>query len=133
MNSAGDVGASATFGKPADWCGFFGRRSRTDHIEGIAIFNHPENFGGDCPWFTRDYGHLSPSPFSFVKSPWSLDRGATLNLRYCVVLHTGTPRDVDLNSVYRQWIHDEGMFIALRSASQTTKPAVKTIMPADHH
>ena len=42
--------------------------------------DHPNNFGGDCPWFTRDYGHLSPSPFNFLDQPWRMEPGETLTL-----------------------------------------------------
>jgi len=114
INSNGEIGADATFGRPAEWCDFYGRRASSELVEGIAMFNHPENFGGNCPWFTRDYGHLSPSPFNFLKAPWTLERGATLRLRYCVVLHAGTPREADLAGVYKQWVNDSGWFAALR-------------------
>jgi hypothetical protein len=118
LNSHGDTGASTTFGRTAEWCGFFGRRAPAGQVEGISIFNHPENFGGNCPWFTRDYGHLSPSPFNFLDAPWTLERGAGLSLRYCVVLHAGTPREADLDNLYRQWIHDDGWFVALRNRTR---------------
>jgi hypothetical protein len=128
MNSEGDAGATATFGRPAKWCGFFGRRAQVDLVEGIAIFNHPDNFGGNCPWFTRDYGHLSPSPLSFLKEPWTLERGAILSLRYCVVLHTGTPRAADLDGVYRQWVQSDGWFAA-RSAAKSDSAQPVRITP----
>jgi hypothetical protein len=121
LNSRGDTGAAATFGRPAEWCGFFGRRAPSEQVEGISIFNHPENFGGNCPWFTRDYGHLSPSPFNFLDAPWTLERGAAIRLRYCVVLHAGTPREADLDNLYRQWIHDVGWFVALRNRTKREK------------
>jgi len=105
MNSAGGTGAEGTYGKAADWCGYFGkRRLRPDVVEGIAIMNHPKNFGGNCPWFTRDYGHLSPSPFAFLDKPWTLAKGESLELNYRVVLFAGTPRQADLDSIYQRWI-----------------------------
>ncbi|MEX2168327.1 MAG: PmoA family protein [Pirellulales bacterium] len=117
MNSSGAVGAADTFGQPASWCGYFGQRDRSDVVEGIAILNHPDNFGGDCPWFTRNYGHLSPSPFNFLSTPWVLERGATLALRYCVVLHAGTPQQADLEGIYKQWVNGDGWFISMRKSS----------------
>jgi hypothetical protein len=112
MNSKGDVGANATYGRTATWCGYHGARQPSKAVEGIAIFNHPENFGGDCPWFTRNYGHLSPSPFNFLTKPWSLAKGAHLNLKYCVVLHSGTPQEADLDKVYQEWVSGKGRFVA---------------------
>ena len=104
MNSAGATGAEGTYGKPADWCAYFGkRRLRPDVVEGIAILNHPKNFGGNCPWFTRDYGHLSPSPFAFLDKPWTLPKGESLELNYRVVLFAGTPQQADLDSIYQRW------------------------------
>jgi hypothetical protein len=66
--------------------------------------DHPKNFGGNCPWFTRDYGHLSPSPFAFLEKPWTLAKGQSLDLNYRVVLFAGTPQQASLDSIYRQWV-----------------------------
>jgi len=105
VNSSGSEGAKGTYGKVADWCGYFGRRRlRPDVTEGIVIMNHPDNFGGNCPWFTRDYGHLSPSPFNFLEEPWTMSGGATLELRYRAVLFVGTPAEAGLKQVYQDWI-----------------------------
>lgn len=105
MNSEGGIGAAGTYGKQASWCGFHGRRKlQPDIVEGIAMMNHPHNFDGDCPWFTREYGHLSPSPFNFLKQPWTMKKGETLELHYRVVLHAGTPQEAGLDQIYQSWI-----------------------------
>ena len=106
MNSEGGIGAEGTYGLPARWCGYHGKRKlRPDVVEGIAIMNHPDNFSGDCPWFTRDYGHLSPSPFNFLSgTEWTLDRRQQLKLSYRVVLHAGTPQEAGLDSIYDEWL-----------------------------
>jgi hypothetical protein len=106
MNSTGAMGAKETYGKVADWCGYFGqRRFRPDVTEGIVIMNHPDNFGGKCPWFTRDYGHLSPSPFKFQEKPFKLAEGEVLNLSYRVVLFAGTPEQAGLHGVFKSWVN----------------------------
>jgi hypothetical protein len=111
LNSAGGVGAKGTYGKTAHWCGYHGSRANLpDVVEGIAILDHPDNFGGDCRWFTRDYGHLSPSPFNFLDKPWRLPAGDTLELKYCIALHAGSPKQADLDGVYKQWIDRSGVF-----------------------
>jgi hypothetical protein len=104
MNSEGDVGAEGTFGKPAAWCGYHGRRvQRPDIVEGIAIMDHPQNPWTPCPWFTRDYGHLSPSPFNFSETPWQLPAGESITLKYRVVLHAGDPAEAELDNLYKEW------------------------------
>ncbi|HUS08485.1 MAG TPA: PmoA family protein [Bryobacteraceae bacterium] len=102
-NSAGDVGAEATYGKPAHWCGYHGKTA-PNVVEGLAIMDHPGNPWNPCPWFTRDYGHMSPSPFAFIKQPWTLAKGKTIRLRYRVVMHAGTPKEAGLDELYRKWI-----------------------------
>lgn len=104
QNSEGGLGAEGTYGKPARWCGYHGpRRLRPEIVEGIAIFDHPGNFGGDCPWFTRDYGHLSPQPFEFLEEPFRLAGGESLSLKYRVALHGGTPEEAGLDALYDGW------------------------------
>ena len=105
VNSNGETGAAGTYQKTADWCGYYGqRRMRPDVIEGIAIMNHPDNFGGKCPWFTRDYGHLSPSPFNFRKTATQFAEGESFELSYRVVLFVGTPREAGLDDIFKSWL-----------------------------
>jgi len=105
LNSEGGESAEGTYGKPARWCGYFGARAGLpDVVEGIAIMNHPDNPWSPLPWFTRDYGHLSPSPFNFLDSPWRLEQGASIHLKYRVVSHAGDPRQAGMDKLFRQWV-----------------------------
>ncbi len=107
-NSEGGVGADGTYGKEARWCGYYGKRAgRPDVVEGIAVMTHPENPWRPV-WFTREYGHLSPSPFNFLDKPWRLEKGESVTLKYRVALHVGTPEEADLEGVYAQWIGAAG-------------------------
>lgn len=108
VNSEGASGEKDTFGKPAAWCGYHGKRLLPqeipgDVIEGIALMDHPNNPWAPCPWFTRDYGFISPTPFNFRDEPWQLPAGESVALRYRVVLHTGTPEEAQLDKLYRDW------------------------------
>lgn len=106
MNSEGGVGAEGTYGQPARWCGYHGpRAARPDVVEGIAIMDHPRNPWAPCPWFTRDYGHLSPSPFNFLKEPWELPKGESILMKYRVVLHAGNPQEAKLDTLYQEWVN----------------------------
>jgi hypothetical protein len=105
INSEGQSGEKATFGKPAAWCGFHGRRQNVPGhvVEGIAILDHPQNPWSPCPWFTRDYGFISPTPFNFIQKPWQLPAGESVLLRYRVVLHAGDHQDAGLDGIYKAW------------------------------
>lgn len=105
LNAEGQSGEKATFGKPSAWCGFSGKREKNlgDVIEGIALLHHPKNPWAPCPWFTRDYGFLSPTPFNFIEKPWELAAGKSVTLRYRVVLHAGDAKAAELDTVHREW------------------------------
>lgn len=104
MNSEGGIGAEGTYGKEARWCGFHGKRAGGSGIvEGISVMTHPDNPWKPI-WFTREYGHLSPSPFNFLDEPWRLRKGKSIELKYRVALHVGTPQEANLDGVYRQWL-----------------------------
>lgn len=104
MNSEGGVGAEETLGQEARWCGYHGNRAgRSDVVEGIVVMTHPDN-PWKSTWLTRDYGHLSPSPFYFLDEPWKLAKGKSIDLKYRVALHVGTPDEADIEGVYKQWL-----------------------------
>jgi hypothetical protein len=101
-NSEGAKGSEAIFGQPAKWCTFYGRRNAPDGrkiTEGIALMALDEPFN-NCPWFTRDYGFMSPTPFNFLKEPWRLPEGKSVTMNYRVVAYTGTPREAGLEEIW---------------------------------
>lgn len=106
LNSEGHVGEKETFGRPAAWCTYFNRRGARggEAIEGIALMNHPDNPWKQCPWFTRDYGFISPSPLYFLDKPWELAAGQSVRLRYRVVGYAGTPEQAELAAIYQAWV-----------------------------
>ncbi len=105
-NSFGKFGEKATFGQPAVWCTYYNKRAGipSEVVEGVALFHHPLNPWKDCPWFTRDYGFISPSPFNFLEKPWQLAAGKSVQLRFRVVAYAGTPRDAELEGIYEAWV-----------------------------
>ncbi len=105
VSSEGAIGEENTFGEPAQWCAFFGNRRRGGDgvVEGIALFDHPENPWAPCPWFTRDYGFISPMPFQWITEPWQLPAGQSVHLKYKVLVFAGDHEDNDLAGQYSQW------------------------------
>jgi hypothetical protein len=90
INSNGQIGEKATYGQPAHWCGYQGERLGI--VESIVVMDHPGNpWAPDCPWFTRDYGNISPTPFQWLdeKKGWDLPAGESIRLRYRVAVAKG--------------------------------------------
>jgi hypothetical protein len=106
VSSEGRAGESETFGKPARWCAFSGRRTqaRGEPVEGIALMVHPEGPWSPCPWFTRDYGFFSPMPFNWIEQPWRLAAGQSVRIRHRVVMFAGDPEEAGLDGVYEAWV-----------------------------
>jgi hypothetical protein len=105
VNAEGFSGEKATFGLPSAWCDFSGQRERVagNVVEGIALLDHPRNPWAPCPWFTRDYGFISPTPLNFIEKPLELAAGKSCTLRYRVVLHAGDARDAGLARIFKEW------------------------------
>lgn len=104
MTSAGRFGADQTFGKPAHWCTFYGPRKQLgqEYTEGIAIMQYPKPWP-ECPWFTRDYGFMSPTPMNFLDAPMKIPAGETIKLVYRVVAYRGTPGDANLEAFWKSF------------------------------
>ena len=103
INAAGDKGEVATFGKPSAWIDYYGKRGNT--IEGIAILQHPSNTGGPFPWFTRDYGFFSPTPFYWPPNDtdFRFGKGEKTTQRYRVLIHTGDHQTADIAGQYEKY------------------------------
>lgn len=103
VNSDGKTGEKDTFGQPAPWMDYYGKR-RTG-IEGIAILQHPSSRWYPSKWFTRDYGFMSPTPMWFVEEgdKTELKKGETVKLRYRVIIHAGTPENAQISALFDQF------------------------------
>jgi hypothetical protein len=89
INAEGLKNEAETFGKSSPWIDYYGRRGHG--LEGLAILQHPSNPWFPAPWFTRDYGFMSPTPMYWPENGTStfLNKGTILSLRYRVLVHSG--------------------------------------------
>lgn len=103
VSSEGDVGEKETWAKPAKWMTFYGKRRFNPAItEGVAVLCPPKEPFENCPWFTRDYGNISPMPFLFKEDGFSWKKGEVLKGVYRIVVYAGTPKDVDLTGLWNE-------------------------------
>jgi hypothetical protein len=101
INAAGATSEQGTFGLRSPWMACYGKRG-AEAIEGLAIFQHPSSRWAPAPWFTRDYGFMSPTPM-YWPAEGSITRlrpGETVVLRYRVLVFSGDPEHVDLPGRY---------------------------------
>jgi hypothetical protein len=102
VNAQGGSGEEGTFAKPSSWADYWGVRNGM--VEGLAIFNHPQNRWSPPPWFTRNYGFFSPTPFNWIEDgQLDLPAGQDLRLRYRVVVHGGDTSDAAIVQLYREY------------------------------
>ncbi len=103
VNAEGESGEKATFGKGSPWMDFYGKRG--DFSEGIAILQHPSNPWYPSPWFTRDYGFMSPTPMYWPVNDKEtvMKKGEKLLLRYRVVVHGGNTAEGKVKELFEQY------------------------------
>ena len=104
INAAGASGEKGTFGVSSPWMATYGKRGAGE-VEGLAIFQHPTNRWGAAPWFTRDYGFMSPTPMFWPPDGVAikLARGEKVTLRYRVEIFSGDPEKADLARHYSDY------------------------------
>lgn len=102
VNAGGASGEKDTFGQPSPWMACFGRRGAGE-IEGVALFQHPANRWAPSPWFTRDYGFMSPTPMYWPAdgAVTRIARGEKITLRYRVLVFSGDPAKAELAQIGR--------------------------------
>lgn len=91
-DAEGRAGEKETFGQAAGWMMCFGERA-PGVIEGLAVLQHPANRWAPAPWFTRDYGFLSPTPMYWPADGKAtrLAKGEKVLMRYRVLVFGGEP------------------------------------------
>lgn len=104
VNAGGENGEKATFGKPSPWLACYGARDGKT-TEGLAILQHPGNHGFPSPWFTRDYGFLSPTPMFWPADNKStrIAKGQKLQLAYRVLVFSGTAESAGVAAKYAEF------------------------------
>ena len=96
-------GEKATFGQHSAWIDYYGRRGNI--TEGIAIIQHPSNPWYPAPWFTRDYGFMSPTPMYWPDNGKDIffNKGTVLDLHYRVVVHSGDHRQAGIAGEFEKY------------------------------
>ncbi|MBP8959773.1 MAG: PmoA family protein [Bacteroidales bacterium] len=103
VNAEGLRSEKETFGKKSAWLDFYGKRGTS--VEGIAILQHPSNPWYPAPWFTRDYGFMSPTPMYWPENNKDIfmKKGTVLNLRYLVLVHSGDSQQANIKEIFEQY------------------------------
>jgi len=113
VNSEGAVGEKAVWGKRADWVDYDGNAAGED--VGIAVFDHPRNLRHPTYWHARRYGLLAANPFGVKEfthdrrqdGSYVIAAGASLTLRYRVLIHHGDFQEARVADAYRQYVAGE--------------------------
>ena len=113
LNSNGDSGEKAIWGRRADWVDYYGNVDGED--VGIAIFDHPNNPRHPTYWHTRAYGLFAANPFGVREfthdhrqdGTYTIPAGGSLTLRYRVLIHHGDYRQAGVADAYREYIAEK--------------------------
>ncbi len=101
-NAEGGKQEEGTFGIPCEWCDYSGNLN--GHWEGIRIYQHPSNPGYPWPFFTRDYGFVSPTPMYWLPEEGvSYKAHDKVSLKFLIVVHAGDIQEKILESIHRKW------------------------------
>ena len=106
INSEGKQGEKGTFGVGAAWIDCYGERKTGK--EGIAIMQHPSNRWYPSPWFTRDYGFMSPTPMYWSENGKTTDlkKGEKIALRYRVLINKGDSQEAGIATLFEQYMKE---------------------------
>ena len=106
VNAEDKTGEKGTFGEPSAWIDCWGNRKTG--AEGIAILQHPSNRWFPSPWFTRDYGFISPTPMFWPEDDKAtrMKQGESLTLRYRVLVHSGNTQEARISERFKQYSNE---------------------------
>jgi hypothetical protein len=107
INAEGALSEKDTFGKKSAWIDFYGKRGNA--TEGLAIMQHPSNPWYPSPWFTRDYGFMSPTPMYWPEDDKEtfMKKGTLLTLRYRVIVHAGDHKEAKIAEEFEKYKNEK--------------------------
>ena len=107
INAEGLTNEKDTFGKKSPWIDFYGKRG--NGIEGLAILQHPSNPWYPSPWFTRDYGFMSPTPMYWPENGTEIvmKKGTVLDLKYRVLVHSGDTKKAKIAEAFEKYKNEK--------------------------
>lgn len=107
-NSDGAHTEKDVWGKKAAWVDYDG--TVNGQKVGIAIFDHPDNFGFPTRWHSRAYGLFAANPFGAKdfdpKGPaggHTMKAGESIHFRYRVLIHSGDRTGKQLEKDYAEF------------------------------
>jgi len=103
INAEGARSEKDTFGKASAWIDYYCKRGTS--VEGLAIMQHPSNPWYPSPWFTRDYGFMSPTPMYWPVNGEEtfMKEGTKLLLRYRILVHAGNHLDAKIAEEFEKY------------------------------
>jgi hypothetical protein len=102
MNAEGKKGEKATAGVKSAW--MTARGTRDGQTEGLVLMDHPSNRWYPSPWFTRDYGFLSPTPLNWIEGDeLNIAKEEALNFSYRVLVYTGEWSQAQIQAEFEKW------------------------------
>jgi hypothetical protein len=103
INAEGAKGEKETFGISSPWIDYYGKRGSA--VEGLAIMQHPSNPWYPSPWFTRDYGFMSPTSMYWPENGTEtfMKKGIVLILRYRVLVHAGDYNQAKIAEAFEKY------------------------------
>jgi hypothetical protein len=106
INAEGAMGEKGTFGQRSPWIDYSGKRGKT--VEGVTIMQHPSNSWYPSPWFTRDYGFMSPTPLYWPENGEEtfFPKGTLVTLRYRVLVHAGNHTDAGIANEFEKYFEE---------------------------
>jgi len=86
VSGFGGINEKEIWMKRAPWIDYYGVENT--HVCGVALLDHPDNYGFPTYWHARDYGLLAANN-SFVPGPRLIRQGESANWKFRVVIHNG--------------------------------------------
>ena len=97
-NSEGGVDEKEVFWKRARWVDYSGPVKKRTHIEGVTLFDHPDNLNHPAHFHVRNDGWMGAS--LCFEGPRDIEPDKPLSLRYGLYVHADMP---ETEAIDAQW------------------------------